>query len=132
MKTIEEIIEEIRDREARFAQQEREELWAWINKPAFETRNEIEKYSKIFLKRKFNQPISIVLRLNTPVFDVESTWRCYLIFQKKDGKKLYEEKASKEYCKEIFSDKSWKEETFGMLSFFTKSLNNNISEKQSK
>ena len=47
MKTVEQIIEEIRDRHARIASDEREELWAWINKPAFETRNEIEKYSKI-------------------------------------------------------------------------------------
>jgi hypothetical protein len=109
MKTIEEIVEESRERERRLAEQEREELWEWINMPAYKTENEIEKYSKIFLKRRYNQPINIIIRLVTPNYSVESTWRCYLFFSKKDGTKLYEEKASKGYCKQIFSDKSWHE-----------------------
>jgi cytolysin (calcineurin-like family phosphatase) len=129
MKTTEEILEEYRERECRLAEQERAEMWEWINMPAYITQNEIDKYSKIFLSRRYSQAVNIIISLYVPVYEVESTWRCWLYFVKKDGRKIMEGKASKEFAKQIFGDKSWVEETHRNISFFTKPLNNTIYEK---
>lgn len=133
MKTNDQILEEIRDRAWRLEEEKREELYKWHTMPAYETENRIFEIIEYYKKRKFFSQPKIQVRVFIPDEFILNTyfWKCYLSVII-DKKIISEEYASAKYCEFIFRDKSWKEETYKNVSFFTKPLEYIHKEKKSK
>lgn len=123
---ISKTLEEIRERDLRIQDLERQERENWINMPAYETHRLVERLKKVYSKKKLSFPLRLVIKVYTPFFDNKYSWQCWVMV-KTDKGKIYnneEHKASAAYCETIFKDKSWKEETYKEVSFFSQPLGN--------
>lgn len=123
-----------RFREAQFEEEERkrEEIAKWKAMPAYETENRIAFLREFYKKQKLPAQAEIMLRVNIPdSYEFKFGWSCFLEVTC-NGETLIKEYASADYCESIFGDKSWKESSFGSVSFHSQKLDNIIVEKKTK